>query len=265
MLTVVCWRWRAPWRYRSSYAPETVHTLKRMVAAHYPSPHRFVCVTDDARGLDDIETIPIWRDHINIAPPEGRNWPSCYVRLRAFAAEAREWFGERYVSLDLDTVITGDLRPIFDRPEPFVIWDETDWPSTQFYNASIWLLTTGARTDVWTRFDARRSPRDAYKAGGRGGDQAWISYVLGKGEATFTPADGVLSYRRHIESNGGRLPAHARIVNFHGVVDPWSDAAQQLDWVREHYGDVSSWPSWQDAHRARVPRVPRFAYEAHRR
>ena len=241
MITVVCWKWRAPWRYRSTYAPQTVRTLKAMVERHYRAPHRFVCVTDDARGLDGIDTIPIWRDGIDIRPPEGLNWPSCYVRLRAFAAEAREWFGPRYVSFDLDTVITGDLAPLLDRDEEFVIWNETDWPETQFYNASLWLHTPGTRARVWAEFNPKTSPRDAYRAGGRGGDQAWISYVLGPGEAVFTPDDGVISYRRHVEAHDGVLPAHARVVNFHGRVDPWSPAAQRLPWVREHYGDASAW------------------------
>ncbi len=241
VITVVCWRWRAPWRYRSTYTPATVQTLRRMVADHYAGPHRFVCVTDDARGLDGVETVPIWSDGIDIRPPEGGNWPSCYVRLRAFSAEARAWFGDRYVSLDLDTVITGDLTPIFERPEDFVIWNESDWPTKQFYNASIWLHTPGTREQVWTTFDPATSPREAFEAGGRGGDQAWISHVLGPGEATFTPADGVLSYRRHVLPRGGALPAGARIVNFHGVVDPWSPAAQRLPWVRQHYADARGW------------------------
>lgn len=238
MITVVCWRWKAPYRYRSSYAPQTVYALRDMVARHYPHPHRFVCVTDDPRGLEDVETFPIWREGIEILPPEGLNWPSCYVRLKAFSDDAYAWFGPRYVSLDLDTVIVDDLTPLFDRPEEFVIWNETDWPGVQHYNASIWLLASGTRTRVWDEFDRRNSPRVAYQAGCRGGDQAWISFLLGPGEATFTAADGVLSYRRHIVPNGGRLPSHARIVNFHGPVDPWSPAAQALPWVREHWGVV---------------------------
>jgi hypothetical protein len=238
MLTVVCWRWRPRYVYRSTYRPETVHALQRMVARHYPKPHRFLCVTDDPVGLDGIETIPIWSDAIDIRPPEGMQWPSCYVRLKAFAADAAQYFGPRYVSLDLDTVIVDDLSPIFDRTEEFVIWNETDWPKTQHYNASVWLLTSGARPQVWDTFNPTTSPKIAFQAGARGGDQAWISYVLGPGEAVFTPADGVLSYRRHIVPNGGRLPAGARIVNFHGPVDPWSRAAQRLDWVRAHYGGV---------------------------
>jgi len=245
MLTVVTWKWRPPRAYRSTYAPETVHTLKRMVAAHYAAPHRFVCVTDDPTGLDGIETIPIPHPElIAIPPPEGRNWPSCYVRLSAFAPQAAGWLGPRYVSLDLDTVIVGDLAPLFDRSESFAIWNETDWPRTQFYNASLWLHTPGTRTQVWDRFDPATSPLAAFKAGGRGGDQAWISHVLGKGEAVFTPADGVLSFRRHIEvPRRFRLPAGARIVNFHGVVDPWSRVGQTHGWVREFYGDTRQWAS----------------------
>jgi hypothetical protein len=100
------------------------------------------------------------------------------------------------------------------------------------------LHTPGTRTQIWETFHPAKSPREAFKAGGRGGDQAWISYVLGPGEAVFTPEDGVLSYRRHIVPNAGKLPAHARIVNFHGQVDPWSAAAQALPWVREHYGAI---------------------------
>ena len=165
------------------------------------------------------------------------------------------------MSLDLDTVITGDLAPLFDRSEEFVIWNETDWPETQHYNASIWLHTPGTRPQIWETFKANpmRASREAYRAGGRGGDQAWISHVLGPGEAVFTPEQGVLSYRRHIEANGGRLPAHARIVNFHGIVDPWSAPAQALPWVREHYGVVELPPSTR---RSTLP--PRPPEEAHR-
>ena len=141
--------------------------------------------------------------------------------------------GDRMVSLDLDTVVTGDLGPLWDRPEDFVIWGETNPRS--FYNGSMWLLTAGARSQVWTQFDPRSSPKAAYKAGRFGSDQGWLSHCLGPGEKTWTRADGVYSYNVHLRGKAEKLPPNARIVMFHGSVDPWSPDAQRLAWVKHHY------------------------------
>ena len=78
-----------------------------MVARHYRRAHRFVCITDDAKGIDgDIRTVPIWNDFAHLRGPNGVN---CYRRLRAFSAEAADLIGPRFVSLDLDCVITADV------------------------------------------------------------------------------------------------------------------------------------------------------------
>lgn len=159
--------------------------------------------------------------------------PSCYRRLRAFAPDIGTSFGERFVSVDLDTVIVRDVTPLWHRPEPFVIWGETDPRS--WYNGSMFLLTAGARAKVWQEFNPKISPMAARKAGKFGSDQGWISFCLGKGEATWGRQDGVYSYRVHLQPNRGQLPNDARIVFWHGRVDPWSPEAQRLGWVREHW------------------------------
>lgn len=238
MLTVVCWRWKPDNGYRSKFAPWTVRALRDMVRKHYPKPHRFLCVTDDQKSIDkDIETYPLWTDFANIQSPHGRRNPSCYRRLKAFAPEMVQVFGPRFVSIDLDTVITGDLSPIFDRPEDFVIWGETNPKS--FYNGSLFMMTAGARKQVIEQFNPKTSPHTAKRSGKFGSDQGWISYCLGPGEATWGREDGVYSYRVHLEPNGGRLPENARIVNFHGREDPWGVRAQALQWVRQHWGTPS--------------------------
>jgi hypothetical protein len=229
---VITWKWRPISRnYRSTFRAETVNTLFRMVRRHYPEPFRAVCVTDDPHGIDpSIEIVPIG-DHLATIPnPHGAQNPSCYRRLRMFAPEAADTFGPRFVSLDLDTVITGDLVPLWDRPEEFVAWGDTNRGTP--YNGSMILLTAGARPRVWQTFDPRDSPRKAKAAGCFGSDQGWISYCLGPGEARWGRADGVYSYRNDIKRSG-RLPAGARIVFFHGRIDPWAREAQALDWVRE--------------------------------
>jgi len=234
VLNVCCFKWTPPPGYRSTFGPEAVNVLQHMVARHYAAPHRFTCITDDARGLDPaVHVVPLWSDFATIPSPHGGHNPSCYRRLRVFAPDIAPILGDRFVCVDLDTVIVGDLAPLFDRPEDFVIWGETDPRS--FYNGSMFLLRAGTRTRVWDEFDPQYSPQRAKAAGKFGSDQGWISFCLGRGEATWNRRDGVYSYRVHLKPHGGRLPADARMVMFHGHEDPWSPAAQRLDWVRAQW------------------------------
>lgn len=234
MLSFVCWKWKPSRVYRSAFGPETVNTLRRMVARHYDRPHRFICVTDDAAGIDpEVEVIPLWDDFASVPSPCGLKQPSCYRRLKAFSAEAAQLFGPRFISLDLDCVITGDLAPLFERDEDFIIWGDTN-PTTP-YNGSMFMLRSGTRRKVWEDFDPRTSPAKGRALGYFGSDQAWIGACLGPDEAKWSKADGVYSYRIDIKRGDGVLPDDARIVMFHGVVDPWSAEAQRLAWVRQFY------------------------------
>lgn len=235
--SVVCWRWTPPAGYRSTFGPETVNVLRRMVARHYPEPHRFICVTDDPAGIDsEVEIVPLMNDFAAVPSPYGARNPSCYRRLRMFHPEIASVFGERFVSLDLDSVVTGDLRPLWDRSEDFVAWGDTNPLPGSHYNGSMILMTAGARPQVWTEFDPCTSPTRSKSAGCFGSDQGWISFILGKGEATWGCADGVYSFRNHVAPNGFRLPANARLTLWHGGVDPWSDYARtNVKWLPEHY------------------------------
>ena len=236
MLSVVTWKWKPFRGYRSSFGPEQVNTLFRMVARHYPDPFRPICVTDDAEGIDDgIEIVPLWNDFADVPSPHGGNNPSCYRRLRLFHPDAAQWFGGRYVSLDLDVVITGDLSELWNRTETFVAWGDTNPLPGSHYNGSMMLLTAGAHPEVWTDFDPETSPRKAKRSGCFGSDQGWISYRLGPGHPKWTTRDGVYSFRNHLATNMQHLPENARIVVFHGHHDPWGQFAQQIGWLRKHY------------------------------
>jgi hypothetical protein len=234
--TVVTWRWTPPEGYRSTFPPETVNVLRRMVQRHYPKPHRFVCVTDDAAGIDpEVEIVRAWNDFADVPSPTGavRN-PSCYRRLRMFHPEIGRVFGDRFVSLDLDMVITGDLQPVWDRSEDIVLYGDTN-PRT-FYNGSMILMSAGVRPEVWIDFDPVHSPQRSKLAGHHGSDQGWISHRLGAGEAKWSHKDGVYSYRNDLAPHGAsRLPADARVVIFHGAVDPWAPQGQRLSWVQEFW------------------------------
>lgn len=236
MLDVVCFKWRPAPGYRSKFGPEAVNVLARMVRRHYQKPHRFTCVTDDPAGIDPaIRILPLWDDHGKLANPMGPHNPSCYRRLKLFSPEAAELIGPRFVALDLDLVITGDVSPLWDCPEDFAIWKNPTPPTP--YNGSMFVLRAGARPKVWTDFDPARSPQQTRNARMFGSDQAWISYCL-PGEKTWDEADGVYSFRTHLLPKNGKakdLPANARVVVHHGRIDPWSPEARRIPWVREHW------------------------------
>lgn len=236
MLSVVTWKWTPKPRYRSTFGPETVNILASMVRRHYPHPHRFICVTDNTDGIDTsrVEVLPDWRDYASLPSPHGDKNPSCYRRLRMFHPDAAQWFGPRFVSLDLDVVITGDLTPLWNRPEDIVLWGETNKRPGSHYNGSMILLRAGSRPQVWTDFDPIKSPVRSVAAKAWGSDQGWISCRLGGREAKWTKADGVYSFRNDLKQEHP-LPKDARIVMFHGATDPWAIPAQRLRWVREHY------------------------------
>lgn len=232
--SVVCFKWKPVLGYRSSYGPDQVNVFFSMTRRHYRPDVRCICVTDDAKGIDaSIEIVPMWDTFASVPSPHGGKNPACYRRLKAFSAEAGDWFGQRFVCVDLDTVICGDMAPVWDRDEDFVIWGETDPRSN--YNGSMFLMTAGARRQVYEQFNPAKSPREHFRAGKFGSDQGWISHLLGKGEKCWSTKDGVYSYRKHIATKGNVLPENARIVMWHGRHDPWDYKSQNIPWVKEHY------------------------------
>ncbi|HET7376295.1 MAG TPA: hypothetical protein VFK30_06275, partial [Anaerolineae bacterium] len=62
-------------------------------------------------------------------------------------------------------------------------------------------------------------------------DQAWISQTF-NGEATWSAADGVLSWRFEVQKNP-ILPDTARLIFFHGREKPWMLPRHPI--VKEHW------------------------------
>lgn len=211
MLNVICWKWGG------RYAAAHVNSLQRQVARFYRGPHTFRCVTNQPDGIE-CETVPDLEDFANLRSPHGGAFPSCYRRLRLFHPDAAKWYGERFVSLDIDWTIHADVTPLWDRPEPFVALRDPYHGGKGQYCGAMLLLTAGARPEVWERFDPRGSPQAATLAGFKGSDQAWISHMA-PGAPTWSTADGVYSYRVNCLSG---LPSDARMVNFHGHFKPWT-------------------------------------------
>lgn len=242
------------------FTAENVNTTRRMVERNYSAPHRFICVTDDPVGLDSgIEVIPLWADAAHLRNPTWADGPSCFRRLKVFSSWFAEQAGERFVVMDLDIVVTGDLTPLWNRPEDFLIWRPNHRAIPLC--ASMFMLRAGTNRHVWDTFDCALSPKLASQAGYRGSDQGWITYCLGPNTPGWTKTDGVYSFkddicqgvksqakanlslpprllaqakRRHGEY--GALPNDARMVIFTGKPDPWDkEAITNAPWILDHY------------------------------
>jgi hypothetical protein len=235
MISIVVWKWPGS----RTYTAEHVNVLARMVDRFYQKDHRFVCVTAEPEGLDPSIRV--------VHPPQlprleeltslhGSRFPSCYRRLWNFSIDAGEAFGDRFFCVDIDTVITADLSPILDRPEEFVVWSDRGMTFAK-YAGGAYLMTAGARRQVWETFDPDRSPAIARAAGFNGSDQAWISYCLYPREATYDRTHGMYSTAPWcIKPRAKELPDGVRMIHFPGGKKPWQySARRRWPWLVQHY------------------------------
>ncbi len=227
MLTVMTWLWSQPGG-RATYTAAQVNIWADMVRRNLTLPHRIACVTDMPEGIDhDIAIIEPPRDFEDVQIPTwtgGR--PQCLRRVAMFSPDAGKLFGDRFVSMDMDCVIAGSLDPLFSRAEDIVLYESPGpAPDGRPYNGSMLMMTAGARPQVYQDF----TPEGAVEAGRRyaGSDLAWISYVLGKGEAVWNEEDGVVWW-------GRRGHADARLMFFPGFPKPWNLIGGHA-WVSDHY------------------------------
>lgn len=232
MLTVLTWLWSQPGG-RAKYTAAHVNIWASMVRRNLSMPHRIACVTHDVEGLDPgVEIIDPPGDFEDVRIPtwgEDKGLPQCLRRLAMFRPDAASIFGERFVAMDLDCVVSGSLDPLFDRDEDFVIYRGTAEPRP--YNGSMMMLRAGARPRVYTEF----TPEKAAEAGRRyiGSDQAWISHILGPGEATWGAEYGVYWYSHGLRQLGDEPP---RVVFYPGNMKPDHLVDIGLDnWVRQNY------------------------------
>ena len=232
MLTVLTWKWG------TRFGAVHVNTLRSMLARRLELAHRVVCVTDDAAGIDPaIEVLPL--------PASYADSPRCRRRMRQFDREWAEAIGSRILALDLDVVLTGDITPLVDRPDPLVCW-RVGYAGV--FSGSILLMDAGVLDPLWRAFDAEPDdyPRRAWPRG-VGSDQAMLNYYLAQPSTTLRPgvwteADGLVTFfgegyerlaRRGVGRQNPRLPPGARIVVL-GSEDLYVlEEGDRYPWVKE--------------------------------
>ena len=241
MRHILCMKWG------TKYGPEYVNRLYAMVARHLRGPFRFVCLTDQVDGIrSEVQCLPI----PDLALPEGlpeRGWK----KLTTFSPELGDLHGLRGTALflDLDVVIVDDITPFFEVPGRFVIIHDWKRPWRVTGNSSVYRFELGAHADVLAKFRAEHA---AMRAQFRN-EQAYLSDVLHQqGVLSYWDAAWCASYKYHCIPSWPTsywrdpvIPPGARIVIFHGVMNPpdalaghsagnWRHA-RPAPWIAQHW------------------------------
>lgn len=239
MLTVCC-----VLRFGGDYDALYVDRLWRGVIGHLPINHRFICLTDvplDVEALDPDGG----RTSIEIRPLD-HDWPGWWSKLELFRLPGPLLY------FDLDTVIVGDIEPIARHVQ---LMRQGDLLMIRdFYNGnpqSGILGWNGDQSGVARAFVEVVASGSTWATGKLGaslntearsyrGDGEWIRHHMAKQLLPVTFAQdvlpGIYSAKADIHAkHGGRLPADARIVCFHGVPRP-HQLIPAPAWLREHWG-----------------------------
>ena len=229
---VICMKWG------TLYPAEYVNVLYNAVTRHLPGPFRFVCLTDDATGfLPEVESFPIPEIGLDHAHWYHGAWP----KLSVFSPDLYGLTG-RALFVDLDTVVLGDLAPLFDVPGPLVALDSRPWryktgaPRTM---SSIFAFDLGQLGHL---IDTLQDNRDALIA------RYGIEQDFLHGEQpgiTYWPQDWCVSFKYHVRQpllidrfKGPEAPkAPAKLLIFHGKPRP-------IDLIRPPRGNWDVYPHY---------------------
>lgn len=220
-LTVVTFLWEG-WR-PGVYKPEHVRRLKEMCEEHIKTPHRFVCVTDQA--IEGVATHPLpVIDWIS----KRKGFPASYYKLWAFSNEAKA-LGKKLLVMDLDKIIVQDIDSIL-TDDPYKVLGGFSCP----YGSAIYQVVPGEFPFVWDSLtpevaaEAKKQMRDgiAYS----GSDQAVAAYLL-PGRPTWSKRDGLYHY--NYLPKHAPVPEDCRILIYAGNTKPWNSRFADRYWGKK--------------------------------
>jgi len=241
MLHVVLWKWQQP-NARETYTAQHVNVMAQMLHRNLSGVrYRVVCVTDEPYGVLP-ETFPLWSDHDDLPNATKRDLPSCYRRLKLYDPETQRQMGikpgDHIMGIDLDTLITGDLKPLLASAyaHRFMGWALPGRHHPKVFNGSLQIFKAGDLAHIWRDFDPRTSPKLALNAGFLGSDQSWLSMNL----VNMPGCEGfgyptVASYPHNIKRLA-TLSRDVRVIFFHGSRKPWHRLAmQESPWIKRYW------------------------------
>lgn len=220
-LTVSTWLWGR--KYDQSDVVKLHNGLKR----NLKQPFRFIL-------FSSLLSNPVGIECHEIPDFELTYLPGCFARLRMFDPGFQETLNikGRLVCIDLDTVITANLDPLFDRTEPFLILQGANSANPCPYTGALIMVRNGAYPQLWRDFNIATvaSLIQFYEFPD---DQGWIWHKIPDAAGWKAGVNGVYAFKKPGWPNGDYLPRDARLVTFNGSRSPKKYA--YLDWVKRNW------------------------------
>ncbi|MDX3772597.1 hypothetical protein QE250_00545 [Chromatiaceae bacterium AAb-1] len=241
-VNVLCIKWGA------KYGPDYVNKLYSMVSRNLSRPFRFVCLTDDATGIDpQVETRDI--PQVGFADFDQRlPWSKAHgwLKVTSFAENLYDLTGPT-LFIDLDVVIVGSIDSFFEiSPEvPFMVIKEWDKDNTG--NTSVYRFTIGAHSDLIAEL---KTNKEKILQQVRNEQEYVTGYLARQQKLQYWPQEWCVSFKRHCMPKGilgwfkpAEIPPGAKIVIFHGKPNPhdviagrsgkWYRRVLPVQWVED--------------------------------
>jgi hypothetical protein len=220
-INVVCFYWVGDRWAEDSKGPEYVNKLYRGINRNLSIPFKFTCFTNESIGCQLDEGI-----HVSSLSFPSFRGTGVLPRLFMFSKDSGLDHGKLVLVLDLDIIVVGSLDEMASYDGDFIV--RSKFAPGQQWKADGDII--GFRPSPWFERIFWKGFLGDYRnalmrTGGR--ERYWFRHVIA---SYFEGSDcdrwdrlypgQVISYKRHVKSNGGRLPKNARIVSCHGNPRP---------------------------------------------
>ncbi len=238
-------------KWGSAFLPRDVNMLFRACSAHSDRKLRFVCLTDNACGLDpQIEARPI--PDIGLTPKEIKN-PGLWRKLSLFSPDLADL--GRVLFIDLDMLIVGDLSSFFEVSHGAIFqnmgesWRARSRGEDRETGTCIFSFDPGVETAVLHAFLVEKeATMNAWT-----NEQEFVGAHVSR--ASYWQDGKVVSFKRHLCHRYGigmiaapaSPPPGASVVAFHGRPRPsetmekpvWGPFPHihigRVPWIEEYY------------------------------
>ena len=209
---VICIKWG------TKFGPEYVNRLHNMVEKNLTIPHRFVCFTDNAEGLDEnIEVRPLPELNDDGLPEKA------WKKLGLFTSQLADLTGQA-LFLDLDIVIRDNIDAFFEVDGDFRIIKDWDFENDIIGNSSVFRFEVNKYPDIIENFYKEgKDIRKRYK-----NEQAFLSHKMHeKGILQYWDKSWRVSFKRNCLRPfplnffmQPKDPVESKILVFHGRPTP---------------------------------------------